>query len=118
MKDFLQKMYVDAEEMNTLNVKEALSSTGPHTNLLDVGCWDGLNTRLWIGAANVKHPFDLTNSSYLRWGIGNPLAMHRGESDKRGKTWTHKSIYTAHWLVEWQQAHGFTPLAIYGARLL
>lgn len=206
IKTFLQNMYAQAEFLNNQNIVQALQKTGPHTTLLDVGCWDGLNTRVWITAANVKYPlgiepvraaavksekngiktfitkadsgkwplkdnsvdcvvsnqvvehlndldsffaqayrvlkpggyiitstnnlsslhnifaltmgwapFDLTNSSYLRWGMGNPLATHRGESDKRGHTWTHKTIYTAHWLMEWQQAHGFISLEVYGA---
>ena len=201
-------MYVRAEYLNNQNIALALQKTGPHPVLLDVGCWDGLNTQVWIAAANAKHPlgiepvktaaaksgklgiktftvkadsgkwplkdnsvdcvlsnqviehlsdldsffaqarrvlkpggyiitstnnlsslhnifalimgwapFDLTNSSYLRWGIGNPLATHRGENDPRGKTWTHKIIYTAHWLMEWQQIHGFIPMKSYGAGL-
>lgn len=204
MKDFLQQMYVDAEHLNTENVKDALNSTGPHKNLLDVGCWDGENTKIWAKAAGatnvfgieptkqkersnikvysikadsdrwpipsasidcvisnqvVEHlsdldhffsqasrvlkvggtivtstnnlsslhnifalimgwaPFDLTNSSYRAWGIGNPLATHRGENDNRGKTWTHKTIYTAKWLFEWQKAYDLVKHSLYGAGL-
>jgi SAM-dependent methyltransferase len=204
MKDFLQQMYVDAEHLNTENVKDALNSTGPHKNLLDVGCWDGENTKIWAKAAGatnvfgieptkqkersnikvysikadsdrwpipsatidcvisnqvVEHlsdldhffsqasrvlkvggtiitstnnlsslhnifalimgwaPFDLTNSSYKDWGIGNPLATHRGESDKRGKTWTHKTIYTAKWLFEWQEIYHLNKVSLYGSGL-
>ncbi|KKQ91487.1 MAG: hypothetical protein UT17_C0007G0013 [Candidatus Woesebacteria bacterium GW2011_GWB1_39_10] len=201
-------MYVQAELLNNQNIIKALQKTGPHSTLLDVGCWDGVNTQVWITAAHaekslgiepvssaaakskkrgiktfvvkadsgkwplkdgsvdcivsnqvVEHlsdldsffaqaqrvlkpgghiitstnnlsslhnifallmgwaPFDLTNSSSFKWGIGNPLATHRGENDKRGLTWTHKTIYTAHWLMEWQQVYGFIPLEIYGAGL-
>lgn len=204
MKDYLQRMYVDAENLNTQNVEKALNLTGPHSTLLDVGCWDGDNTRLWSKAARTKTvlgiepvnvaekfkmkiyrvkadsdiwpiadnsvdcvvsnqvvehlsdldhffseasrvlkiggtivtstnnlsslhnifalilgwaPFDLTNSSYKRWGIGNPLATHRGESDPRGKTWTHKTIYTARWLFEWQETYGLNQCILYGAGL-
>lgn len=204
MKNFLQKMYVEAEKLNTKNVQEALSSTGPHIYLLDVGCWDGENTKIWAKAAGAKNvfgieptrqkerstikiysikadndkwpiptasidcvvsnqvvehlsdldhffsethrvlkvggtvvtstnnlsslhnifalvfgwaPFDLTNSSYKLWGIGNPMATHRGESDPRGKTWTHKTIYTAQWLFEWQEAYSLVKHSLYGAGL-
>src|SRR3989344_9700365 len=59
MKKFLQKMYVDAEKLNTKNVQEALNSTGPHINLLDVGCWDGENTKIWVKSANAKNVFGI-----------------------------------------------------------
>lgn len=200
----LQHVYVQAEQLNNQNIIQALRKTGPHSTLLDVGCWDGENTKIWARAAGAKNvfgiepvkkrwknkfkvfsikadtnkwplkdnsvdcvvsdqvvehlcdldcffaqahrvlkpggyiitstnnlssfhnifallmgwaPFDLTNSSSLKWGIGNPLATHRGESDKRGRTWTHKTVYTAHWLMEWQRAYGFIPLEVYGAGL-
>jgi ubiquinone/menaquinone biosynthesis C-methylase UbiE len=60
-------------------------------------------------------PFDLTNSSKLTKGVGNPLAIHRGETDERGTTWTHKCIYTTRWLNEWQQLYGLIPRRVLGA---
>lgn len=60
-------------------------------------------------------PFDLTNSSKFVGGIGNPLAVHRGEVDERGGSWTHKCIYTAKWLNEWQKVYGFNPVKVLGA---
>ncbi len=46
-------------------------------------------------------PFDLTNSSKLKKGIGNPLAVHRNEKVELA-TWTHRCVYTPRWLFEWQ----------------
>ena len=50
-------------------------------------------------------PFDLTNSSSKKIGIGNPFAIHKGESDPRGSSWTHKCVYTPRWLKDWQEAY-------------
>ena len=61
-------------------------------------------------------PFDLTNSSVARAGIGNPLATHRQE-EGNCLSWTHKCVYTPRWLLEWQALYGLTPLAHYGAGL-
>jgi hypothetical protein len=56
----------------------------------------------------VTHLFirlDLTNSSTLAKGIGNPMAVHGGEKVELA-TWTHKCIYTPRWLFEWQKLYG------------
>ena len=50
--------------------------------------------------------FSLTNLSSRRLGIGNPLALHRGETDHL-KTWTHKVIFSYLGLIEFFDAHGF-----------
>jgi ubiquinone/menaquinone biosynthesis C-methylase UbiE len=58
--------------------------------------------------------FSLTNLSERRLGIGNPLALHRGESDHM-KTWTHKVIFSYRGLREFFEAHGFYVQGIRGA---
>ena len=58
--------------------------------------------------------FSLTNLSERRLGIGNPLALHRGESDHM-KTWTHKVIFSYQGLREFFEAHGFQVQGIRGA---
>lgn len=60
-------------------------------------------------------PFDLTNSSSKYLGIGNPFASHKGESDLRGASWTHKCIYTAKGLSEWAKAYRFQTIEVCGA---
>ena len=58
--------------------------------------------------------FSSTNLSGVRLGIGNPLAVHRGESD-HVKTWTHKVLFSARGLREFFEAHGFEIVALRGA---
>jgi SAM-dependent methyltransferase len=58
-------------------------------------------------------PFDFTNSSNRVGGIGNPLALHKGEPLDRGASWTHKCIYTARWLFEWQALYGLRKVTLY-----
>lgn len=58
--------------------------------------------------------FSSTNLSGVRLGIGNPLAVHRGESD-HSKTWTHKVLFSARGLREFFEAHGFEFVALRGA---
>ncbi len=60
-------------------------------------------------------PFDFSNSSSKAQGIGNPLAVHRGEHDPRGSTWTHKCIYTTRWLSEWGRLYHLELKYVYGA---
>lgn len=59
-------------------------------------------------------PFDLTNSSNKKIGIGNPFAIHRGEKCIKS-SWAHKCIYTPHWLLEWQKIYGFEKISHSGA---
>jgi SAM-dependent methyltransferase len=206
LKNIFNSLFVSAEKQNTRNVCFALSSTGPHQILLDVGCWDGLNSLIWAKAASavtingiepvktaakkaikrkinvaniiadkgkwpfdnnsidcivtnqvVEHltnldnffkessrtlksngylivstnnlsswhnifslifgwaPFDLTNASEIKSGVGNPLAIHRGESNIWGSSWTHKCIYTSTWLSAWGNLYGFDRQSELGA---
>ncbi len=59
-------------------------------------------------------PFDFTNCSTKVLGIGNPLAVHRGESDHHA-TWTHKCIYNPRWFKEWSEAYGLKHVKTRGA---
>lgn len=58
--------------------------------------------------------FSLTNVSERRLGIGNPLALHRGEANHL-KSWTHKVIFSHRGLKEFFSSHGFECLDILGA---
>lgn len=58
--------------------------------------------------------FSSTNLSGVRLGIGNPLAVHRGETDHM-KTWTHKVLFSARGLREFFEAHGFKVEALKGS---
>lgn len=58
--------------------------------------------------------FSLTNFSGLTSGIGNPLALHRGEAVEL-KSWTHKTIFNYRGLKEFFQVHGFKNVKILGA---
>ncbi|MDO8573023.1 MAG: class I SAM-dependent methyltransferase [bacterium] len=59
-------------------------------------------------------PFDLTNSSKVTLGIGNPVAVHRAEKTEIS-SWTHKCIYTPRWLFEWQEQFGLSKLNHFGS---
>lgn len=58
--------------------------------------------------------FSLTNLSGMVGGVGNPLALHRGESVEL-KSWTHKTIFSHRGLKEFFQVHGFKNVKIRGA---
>lgn len=58
--------------------------------------------------------FSLTNLSAKEAGIGNPLALHRGERIEFS-TWTHKTIFSFRGLIEFFQAHGFKVDQVLGA---
>jgi SAM-dependent methyltransferase len=58
--------------------------------------------------------FSLTNLSDRRLGIGNPLALHRGEAEHL-KTWTHKVIFSYRGLIEFFEAHQFIVQRVRGA---
>ena len=60
-------------------------------------------------------PFDLSNASEIKAGLGNPLSIHHGQNNIWGKSWTHKCIYTSSWLTEWSGLYGFKKTASYGA---
>lgn len=59
-------------------------------------------------------PFDLSNSSVKVLGLGNPLAVHAGESD-HAPSWTHKCIYTPRWLFDWMKVYGLQRVSLRGA---
>lgn len=58
--------------------------------------------------------FSLTNLSKLRSGVGNPLAIHKGQAAFTGP-WTHKVIFNYQGLKEFLETHGFTNIEIFGA---
>jgi SAM-dependent methyltransferase len=58
--------------------------------------------------------FSLSNLSERRLGIGNPMALHRGEGNHL-KSWTHKVIFSYRGLKEFFEAHGFKNLRLLGA---
>lgn len=75
------------------------------------------NASSWhnIGALTLGwQMFSLTNLSERRLGIGNPLALHRGEADHL-KSWTHKVIFSHRGLKEFFAAHGFDVQRLLGA---
>ena len=59
-------------------------------------------------------PFSLTNVSDRRLGIGNPLAIHRGEQLTL-KSWQHLRVFAHRGLRELFEAHGFIVEGINGA---
>jgi SAM-dependent methyltransferase len=76
------------------------------------------NLSSWHNVASVFMgwaPFDLTNSSRKANGIGNPLALHKGEALEQGASWCHKCVYTERWLNEWFELYGLDPVRTYGA---
>jgi ubiquinone/menaquinone biosynthesis C-methylase UbiE len=58
--------------------------------------------------------FSLTNLSTVRLGVGNPMALHRGETDHL-YSWTHKTIFSYRGLKEFLQIHGFRSVNLKGA---
>jgi SAM-dependent methyltransferase len=68
-----------------------------------------------IGAATLGWQiFSLTNVSAKVGGLGNPLALHRGEPGMIS-SWTHKTIFNYRGLLEIQQVHGLRPVKVLGA---
>lgn len=58
--------------------------------------------------------FSLTNVSSKGSGIGNPFALHRGETGNVS-SWTHKTIFNYRGLIEVFELHGFTVENVLGA---
>lgn len=58
--------------------------------------------------------FSLTNMSSEGSGVGNPLALHRGEHGNIS-SWTHKTIFSYRGLKEIHELHGFSVERILGA---
>ncbi|MBA2642250.1 MAG: class I SAM-dependent methyltransferase [Actinobacteria bacterium] len=59
-------------------------------------------------------PFSLTNVSTTRCGIGNPVALHRGEEPEL-RSWEHLRVFAYRGLRELFEAHGFTIRKVFGA---
>lgn len=59
--------------------------------------------------------FSLTNISTKCAGIGNPLAIHRNETDFVTQSWTHKTIFNYLGLIEMFKEHNFKKIEIKGA---
>ena len=79
------------------------------TSTNNLASWHNIGA-LFFGWA----PFDLTNSTKISAGIGNPLSVHRGENIEHA-SWTHKCIYTPRWLFEWQNLYGLKKVSHHGA---
>lgn len=58
--------------------------------------------------------FSLTNVSGRRGGIGNPLALHRGNPQTIA-SWRHKTIFNYQGLIAIVQAHGLSVVRVVGA---
>ena len=59
-------------------------------------------------------PFSLTNVTRRGGGVGNPLALHRGEEPAL-PTWEHMRVFAYRGLRELFLTHGFTVTAVLGA---
>jgi len=68
-----------------------------------------------IGAALLGwQTFSLTNVSPRVGGLGNPLALHRGQ-EGLAVSWTHKTIFNYRGLLEMHEVYGLHPVAVRGA---
>ena len=59
--------------------------------------------------------FSLTNVSSRAPGIGNPMALHRGDPQERLASWTHKTVFNYRGLVEIMEVHGLHVIQAMGA---
>jgi len=59
-------------------------------------------------------PFSLTNISDTHLGIGNPLAVHRGE-DSASRSWQHIRVFAYRGLIELLASHGFAIVEVRGS---
>jgi SAM-dependent methyltransferase len=58
--------------------------------------------------------FSSTNISKHAGGLGNPLAIHRGDPQALA-SWTHKTIFNFRGLIELAEIHGLKVVAVMGA---
>ncbi len=58
--------------------------------------------------------FSSTNMSGEAAGVGNPLAIHRGNGAFM-KSWTHKTIFNYKGLIEFLEVHGFQNVELQGS---
>ena len=59
MKKFLEKMYVNAMDLNDKLVIESVNKIGSLNSILDVGCWDGEKTIKYAKACNAKNIYGI-----------------------------------------------------------
>jgi ubiquinone/menaquinone biosynthesis C-methylase UbiE len=59
LKKYLTKIYLDACAQNISNIATALALTGPHSHLLDIGCWDGEWTAHFAKIAHAEKTFGI-----------------------------------------------------------
>jgi len=59
IKKYIEKLYKNAESSGEEDIKKALKEVGDEKVLLDVGCWDGINTLKWKKAMNAKKVFGI-----------------------------------------------------------
>jgi SAM-dependent methyltransferase len=75
------------------------------------------NLASWHNIASLLvgwQPFSLANVSDSGGGLGNPLAVHRGEPFE-WKSWEHVRVYAFRGLAELFSSHGFAVEAVQGA---
>jgi SAM-dependent methyltransferase len=75
------------------------------------------NLASWHNIASLLlgwQPFSLTNVSRLHLGLGNPLALHRGQRLPL-KSWEHLRVFAYRGLRELFTVHGFTVESVLGA---
>lgn len=75
------------------------------------------NLASWCNLASLAlgwQPFSLTNVSATRLGIGNPLAINRGQ-EARFTSWLHQRVFAYRGLVELLEAHGFRVERVLGS---
>jgi SAM-dependent methyltransferase len=75
------------------------------------------NLASWHNIASLLfgwQPFSLTNVTGRQLGIGNPLALHRGQ-EPIARSWQHQRVFAYRGLVELVEAHGFRVGSVLGA---
>ncbi len=60
-------------------------------------------------------PFSLSNITDRRFQIGNPLAIHHGESSTNPKSWQHCRVFSYRGLRDVFEVHGFKVVQIEGS---
>jgi len=69
-----------------------------------------------VGALVLRwQQFSLTNVSARRMGLGNPLAVHRGEAWEYPSSWQHRRVFAYRGLVELFEAHGLAVETVRGS---
>ena len=78
-------------------------------------CTENLASWHNVAAAALGYqPFSYTNISE-KGSVGNPLAMHAGDSLHRGSSWQHVHVVTMDALVRIFELHGFTVRSRFGS---